>query len=179
MSAVGRRYAKALFALSREAAALEQTADQLNGMAAIASDPTVEPVLRNPLLSSDRRLAVAETLIRGLGASDLLSRFVRLLADHQRLSELPSIADHFQQLLDDELGRVRITVGSASPLEPQQHDSIVSAFSKLTGKRVMPHTLVDPNLLGGVAVEVQGKVYDGSVRTQLERLAKQLGATAH
>lgn len=178
MSAVSRRYAKALFALAREAHALEPTADQLTRMEEIAVDPTIAPVLRNPLLSPDRRQSVAELIARELGASDLLTRFIRLLADHQRLGEIPGIADHFQQLLDDQLGRVRILIRSARALEPQQQENIVAAFARLTGKRIVPRTVIDPDLLGGVAVEAHGRVYDGSIRTQLERLAKQLGGTA-
>ena len=48
----------------------------------------------------------------------------------------------------------------------------------MTGKQVVPTVAVDPELLGGIVVEVGSKVYDGSVRTQLERLAKELGGTA-
>lgn len=178
MSTVARRYAKALFGLAHDAGVLEPTMEQLNHMAAIANDPAVAPVLRNPLLSADCRAAVAALMAREVAASDLLTRFARLLADHQRLAELPAIAAEVQRMLDDALGRVRITIRSAQPLAPQQHDAIVATFEHLTGKRIVPQTVTQPDLLGGVLVEAQGKVYDGSVRTQLNRLAKQLGGAA-
>ena len=178
MSAVARRYAKALFALAKESATLQPTADELARLAAVADDSTVGPVLRSPLLSVARRHALAQMLARELSLSELLSHFLQLLADHQRLGELPAIADRYQQLLDTELGRVRLTIRSARALDAKQEADIVAVFAKLAGKQIISHVVVDTNLLGGVVVEVQGKVYDGSVRTQLDRLAKELSGAA-
>ena len=176
--AVGRRYAKALFALAKESAALQPAADQLNRVAALASDPDIGPVLRSPLLSAVRRTEIAAMLARELQLSDLLTRFVLLLADQQRLGALPAIATRFQALLDDELGRVRVAVSAARALDAKQEAELVATFAKLTGKQVIHTVTLDPDLLGGIVVEAEGKVYDGSVRTQFDRLEKELGGSA-
>lgn len=173
-----RRYAKALFELAKEGGALQPTADDLAHLAAVAADATVMPVLRSPLLSAARRGELAASLVRELKLSDLLTRFVRLLADNRRLGDLPGINEHFQRLLDRELGRLRIVLHSPTALEGTQEQQLVAAFAAVTGKSIIPHSVVDPDLLGGVVVEVDGKVYDGSVRTQLHRLAKELTGTA-
>lgn len=178
MSAVARRYAKALFALAKDSGGLQPTADELARVAAVASDVNIGPVLRSPLLSPTRRSELAQMLSRELKLSDLLARFLQLLADHQRLGELPAIADRYQQLLDTELGRVRVTIRSANPLDAQQEAGIIAVFARLTQKQVIPRVVIDTELLGGVIVEVEGKVYDGSVRTQLEHLAKELSGAA-
>jgi len=178
MSALARRYAKALFALAKEARVLESTAAELDRVATLAEEPTVGSVLRSPLLSPQQRHALAETVARELQVSDLQKRFVFLLADHQRLGELSAIRDEFQHLLDDDLGRVRVVIRSAVALTPRQQTDLIATFSRLTDKQVISTVAVDPDLLGGVLVEVEGKVYDGSVRTQLSRLAKELTGTA-
>ncbi len=177
MSAVARRYAKALFALAKEGGVLQPTAEELTRVAAVAADATVGPVLRSPLLSLSRRHDLAQTLSRELRLSDLVGRFLRLLADHQRLGELPAIADRYQQLLDIDMGRIRITIQSASPLDAAQEAAIAAAFAKRTGKEVISRVVIDTELLGGILVEAEGKVYDGTVRTQLNRLAKELSGT--
>lgn len=176
--AVARRYARALFALAKESGALQPTADQLARLAGVAGDATVLPVLRSPLLSTPRRRELAQMLARELRLSELLARFIQLLADHQRLGELPAIADRFQRLLDTELGRVRITIRTATPLDADREAEIIAVFAALTGKQVLSHVVIDAALLGGVVVDVEGKVYDGSVRTQLDRLAKELSGSA-
>lgn len=176
--AVSRRYARALFSLARDAGALESTAEELERLAGVASNPQIGPVLRSPLLSPSRRKALAETLIADLAMSDLVARFVRLLADRQRLAELPAIAQFFLRLLDDEKGRVRLALRTAVGLDDADRQRLTAAFARLTGKEIIPAVTVEPGLLGGVVAEVEGKVYDGSVRSQLERIAKQLAGGA-
>jgi F-type H+-transporting ATPase subunit delta len=77
-------------------------------------------------------------------------------------------------LLDEEKGRVRLSVRTAVELNDADQKQLIIAFANLTGKEVIPTVTVDPDLLGGVLVEVKGKVYDGSVRAQLDRIANQL-----
>lgn len=175
---VSRRYARALFALAQEQNALEPTAAELTRAAAIAADPDVRRLLRNPLLSAARRRDIAELVVSDIKPSELVGRFIRLLGDNQRMDELPEIQRHFQALLDRALGRVRVAVRSARPLADKQRDAIVAAFSAVTGKQVVPAVAVDAELLGGVVVEAEGRVYDGSVKTHFARIAKELAGTA-
>lgn len=178
MSAVARRYAKALFALAKEADVVSPTAAELERVATLTTAPSVSAVLCSPLLSPARRLEFAQSVARECTVSPLLTRFICLLADHQRLPELPAIHRHFQELLDQDLGRVRVTIRSPGALSPQDQTALVAAFTTITGKQVIPTVAIDPELLGGVVVEAAGKVYDGSVRTQLARLAKELTGPA-
>ena len=175
---VSRRYARALFPLAKQAGALESTAAELGRAAAIAAHPSVRQVLRNPLISADRRRDIVRLIVAEQPTSELVDRFLMLLADQQRLGDLPGIERHFSTMLDTELGRVRVTVRSAAALAPEQQDQIVATFSRLTGKQVLPTLEIDPELLGGVVVEAQGRVYDGTVKTQFTRLAKQLADAA-
>jgi F-type H+-transporting ATPase subunit delta len=159
---------------------LEPTADELLRLGATAANPDLAPVLKSPLLSPSRRSELAKTFIDEFKLSDVVTRFVRLLADRQRLAELPGIADHYMQLLDEEKGRVRLALRTAVQLTDVQLRLLVDTFARITGKEVIPTVTVDPALLGGVVAEAQGRVYDGSVRTQLERIANDLaGRSVH
>jgi F-type H+-transporting ATPase subunit delta len=173
-SAVGRRYARALFALAKDQKELDNVAGQLAQLAALAEDESIGPVLHSPVLPAQRRVELVRLLARELRLSDLMMRFLQVLAAHNRLVYLAAVHDDFQQLLDAEFGRVRITIRSAQPLTPAQHQQLVATFARVTNKDVIPTSVVDPDLLGGVVVEAEGKVYDGSVRMRLERLAKEL-----
>ncbi len=178
MSAVARRYAKALFELAKESNVLAPAADELKRLAEALSDPVISPVLGSPLLTIKKQSDLLDAIVRDLNLSDLLSRFLRLLGDHGRIRQLAAIETDYQHLLDAELGRVRIHIRAASPLTSQQQADIVDRFAQITGKQVLPQISVEPGLLGGILVEVGGKVYDGSVHNQLERLAAQLSGMA-
>jgi|DewCreStandDraft_4_1066084.scaffolds.fasta_scaffold08100_8 F-type H+-transporting ATPase subunit delta len=180
MSAVARRYAKALFHLAREANQLEQVADELDQLVTLVTSPELAPVWNNPLLNAQERREIVAVLQRQLGFSDLLGRFLSYLADHKRLRELPAIRQVYQQLLDEAAGRTRARIVSALPLSPEQVERLVQFLERRTGKKVLAETVTDPSLLGGFLVEAEGKVYDASVTNQLALLAARLGAgTSH
>src|SRR6185295_6157407 len=97
----------------------------------------------------------------------LTRNFLAVLADHRRLDQLAPIAEHYQRLVDDALGRVRARIVSAAEMSADEETALTTVIERLTGKKVVAERSIDPELLGGVTVEVGGKVYDGSLRTQL------------
>jgi F-type H+-transporting ATPase subunit delta len=109
-----------------------------------------------------------------LKLSSLVIRFLSLLVDRDRLSHLQSILLYYRRLQDEARGRVQAGVTSASPLEAEGLEKVRSALKGLSGKEVVLKEKTDEGLLGGVMVEMEGKVYDGSVRTQLEKMRKQI-----
>jgi F-type H+-transporting ATPase subunit delta len=171
---IARRYAKAIIAVAEEETALEQTGDELRVLGALAADPQIAQALANPLLATTSRRRLARTIAEQLTLRPILRNFLCLLADHRRLDQLGPIADQYQKLLDQRLGRVRATVTSATPLSAAQGDAVLAALAQQTGRTVLATQRVDPQLLGGVVVSVEGTVYDGSLRTQLEALAARI-----
>lgn len=171
---IARRYAKAIFAVARESGALEGTAHELERLAAVAAAPEVAAALANPLLSESRRGDLARAIADDLSLPPATRNFVCVLADHQRLDQLTGIAENFQRLLDRHLGQVRASITSSQPLDAADVERIVSTFAAKTGKKVLAVTRVDPSLLGGVTVDIEGKVYDGSLRNQLRGLAESI-----
>ena len=84
------------------------------------------------------------------------------------------IADQYQRILDQMLGRVRATITSSTPLAAQG-ETVVAALARQTGRTVLAEERVDPSLLGGVVVDIEGTVYDGSLSGQLERMRERHG----
>lgn len=178
MSAVARRYAKAVFALAQEQHQIEAVGQQLLAAMELLATPPLPEVIASPLLAAERRRAIVRTVSQQLALSPVMSTFLLLLADRRRLDQMASIADHYQRLEDRALGRVRLLIRSAVPLSENQRTRIADAFQRMLGRTVLARVEVEPALLGGVIAEAEGKVYDGSVRTQLERLG-QLTARRH
>jgi len=80
----------------------------------------------------------------------------------------------FRALVDRRRGVTRATVQSAAPLAPEMLEELKGVFGAMTGKQVIAEVAVDPTLLAGVIVETEGRVYDGSLRTQLAKLRQQM-----
>ena len=175
--AVSRRYAKAIFSLAQEEGRLEDTAADLERLAAAVSDPELAGTIANPLLAPAARLGIAKALGDGLELPPTLRDFLALLADHHRLDQLVPIHRQFQRLVDQALGRVRATVTSAADIDPARRREILAVFERVTGKTVLAEWRIDPDLLAGIAVDIRGTVYDGSLRTQFDRLARAIAGS--
>ena len=170
---VARRYAKALYDLTLEDGAVAQTEEALSEFAeAIRQIPAEQ--LAPGVLGGDARRRFGAALAEQVGPETTFGRFLRVLASNDRLAEIPAVHYWFVKRLDEDAGRVRATVTAAHPLNADQMNAVVTAFAKLAGRKVVPESATDPDLLGGVIVELEGRVYDGSIRTRLARLAARM-----
>jgi F-type H+-transporting ATPase subunit delta len=174
---IGRRYGRALFDLATEAGSVDEVAGQLAELAA-AVESLDAGSLAPGLLTQAQRDSLAKSLVDRLGGASLVAKFLGVLAANDRLEQLPGVRDHYEKLADTAAGRVRVSIRSASPLSDSERAALKTKFESITGRRVLDTVEVDPNLLGGVTVEAEGRVYDGSVRTQLARLERSMAGQA-
>jgi F-type H+-transporting ATPase subunit delta len=175
IGSIARRYAKALFALAVETGRVEAWSTSLLSLkAAVEGSPDLRDVLSNPVYSKDQRRAIVEKLATALSLDAEPRSLLLLLGDRNRLSYLAAVVDTFRELADQQLGRLRARVTSAVKLDDVAAQAIADKLSQATQAKVLLDRVVDPAILGGVVAQVGRFVYDGSVRTQLEDLRKQL-----
>ncbi len=172
---LAKRYARALLELAREEGTLAAASEDLARTAATFEEPRLRPLALSPAIEANARLRTAKAVATALGVSGTLASLVALLAERNRLVLLPEIARWYDSFLDDELGRARVTMRSAAPLSSAERNEIVELARRLTGRReIVPTFEVDADLLGGVVLDIGGTVYDGSVKTELTRLTKDM-----
>lgn len=175
--AIGRRYGRALFELASEEKVAAEVGAGLAELAAAVE--SLEPGTLAPgLMTVAQREKLAQSLVALIGGASLLARFVGVLAANDRLDQLPAIRASYETLEDAAAGRIRVRVRSATPLSENDRAAIRDRFEKITGRLVLDTVEVDADLLGGVTVEASGRVYDGSVRTQLARLERKMAGQA-
>lgn len=167
-------------------------------MAEVIHDPTTEAAAKVGLLSdlyrqiAGRNDNVFQALDAALGGetpstaaaqpatadvtfSQAFSNFLQQLAEHERLSLLPNIAERFDELKADDAKEVHAYVTSAYPLTAEQQALLESRLRRNAGQVVL-HVSVDPALIGGVVIKIGDKVVDDSVRGKLQQLKLQLTA---
>jgi F-type H+-transporting ATPase subunit delta len=172
---IARRYAKALFGLAVESKRVEPWAQSLEALReAVLGSPDLRDVLSNPVYSKEQRRAIVEKLAAALKLDAEPASLLFLLGDRNRLGYLAAVVDTFSDLADAHLGRLRAKVTSAVKLDDQAAQAIADELSRKHGARILLDRAIDPAILGGVVAQVGSLVYDGSVRTQLEDLRKQL-----
>jgi len=170
---LAKRYARALLELAREEESVEASGEELARAVAAFEEPRLALLMSSPAVDPVARLRTAKAVAAAIGLSNTLAKFVALLAERNRLAVLADVGRWYERLLDDELERARVTIRSAAPLSVAEKNDLLELARRLTGRHeILTTTEVAPELLGGVVLDVRGTVYDGSVKTQLERLTK-------
>jgi F-type H+-transporting ATPase subunit delta len=172
---VSRRYARALLQIGVEEKSYEQIGNELRQLAAaIKLSPELASTLANPVFPRADRERVLRALLERIGAGPTVVNTIRLLLERERLNILVDLSRELDVLIDALAGRVNARVSSATPLDDTQRERLMRSLETLSGKKVDMVVHHDPSLLGGVVAQVGDIVYDGSLRTQLERMRHDL-----
>jgi len=174
-SILANRYAKALFSVALEDNAFDEFAKSLAQVAvAMNTQPEVKDGITNPLYPVDVRCKVMAYIAETIGASQVIKNFLDLVILKKRAAFLPDIAEAFQSLIDAQRNICQGTVVTAMPLTPELNVKLQTTLEKITGKKVVLSSKVDPSIIGGLIAKVGDLVLDGSIRSQLQGLKESI-----
>jgi F-type H+-transporting ATPase subunit delta len=177
LKAVAQRYAAALTDVALAQGIAEQTRRELTAFAGLyAESADLRNFLSTPAISRANKQAVIEKLALRIGASKIVRNFLFVLADQRRTAELPEILQVFEAELRAREGVAEAQVTSVGELSAGEKDELTRALAKLTGKKIEARYAVDTALLGGAMVRIGTTIYDGSVRSQLDRMREKLAS---
>ncbi|HYU16113.1 MAG TPA: ATP synthase F1 subunit delta [Candidatus Acidoferrum sp.] len=172
---VARRYARALLQIGTADGNLERIGREVGDLAAaLKRSAELAQALSSPVFQRADREKVLRALLDRIGATQAVVNLTRLLLDRERIAVLPDISRELDVMIDARAGRVAARVRSAVPLDEQQQKRLVKTLESLSGKKVEMAVEHDPALLGGLVAQVGDVVYDGSLRTQLEKIRNEL-----
>jgi F-type H+-transporting ATPase subunit delta len=173
VSVVHRVYARALHDAARErdrVGAVQQDLDDFVTM--LREVPELRAVLRNPQLDPRAKSSAVEALVGG--GDELVSNFLRLLAEKGRAGEVEEIAREFERLIAAEQGQLTVELTTAFALSDADAQSIVAQIEEASGRKVEATRSVDPGLIGGLVLQAGSFRVDASVRGRLNKLRQEL-----
>ena len=175
VSALSRRYAKALVELGVEQKAVESFGDELAQVKDILSrEELLRQLLDSPTLALEKKQAMLADLSTVLELTEGMDKFLGLLLSKGRLCYLEQIESNYRSLADELAGIMSAKITAASELDDVQKQAIATLLEKQTGKQVVVSVEVDADLIGGLQAEIGGRLFDGSVKTQLKRIEESL-----
>ena len=176
MAAAERRYARALFEAAQERNGLDEVQRDLSDFVeAVREVPELRALLRDPVL--DRRVKIAALSDVLAGSDELVRNFVLVLTEEGRAGELEETEREFERFLADETGRLSLELATAVELSDEEAGRIVQQIERASGRNVEATRRVDPDLLGGVVLQVGSLRLDASLRGRLDRLRRELAPT--
>ena len=177
MEHIARVYAEALFGVAKEKGKLDAIREQLGQFAdALAENREMQLFFFSPYFSSAEKGDGLKKAITG--AEPELVNFLELLIEKHRMPVIFRMRRQFDSLWDKENKRLGVTVTSAVELDPEVAERIGSEIEQQTGNTVELESRVDPDILGGLVVQVGNMVLDTSIRNRLEKLRKSVATAA-
>ena len=177
MEEIARVYASALFGAAKDQGKLDAIRDQLGQFAdALSETRELQLFFFSPYFSSAEK---SDGLKRAVAnAEPELLNFLELLIEKHRMPVIFRIRQQYDALWAKENRRLGVTVTSAVELDPEIVKQIGSEIEQQTGNKVELQSRVDPDILGGLVVQVGNMVLDTSIRNRLEKLRKSVAQAA-
>jgi F-type H+-transporting ATPase subunit delta len=173
VSVVDRVYANALFEAALDEGRLDVVREQLAQLvAAEAEVPELRELLRNPQVDPRARAAALGDLLGG--ADELVRNFLLVLVDKGRADRLPEIGEELERLAAEHEGIVHAELTTAVELADDEAEKLLGEIERASGRKVEATRTVDPDLIGGIVLQVGSHRLDASVRGRLERLRREL-----
>lgn len=173
INTLARPYAKAAFEFAVAANKLDAWSGMLALAASVISDAVFAERVNNPAVTGERKAEDLLMVCEGQIDAEF-SNFIRTLAESDRLSLIPVIAELYEQTKAEHDRAILVEVESAFELNDDQQKTLATALSKRLDRTVTPHVTINPALIGGVLIRAGDLVIDGSVRGKLEKLAEAL-----
>lgn len=170
MAQVINEYAQALFELALESGATEEFSSALDTVLTVMNEnPEYLDFLSSPNIPKSERTAAIEQAFSE-NTPEYVVSFLLLLCERGRIRNLEECISEYKRLCDV-AGKISVAeVKSAIELTEAQKDALKAKLEKLCGNGVVLSCHIDESLLGGVVVEIDGKVIDGSIKHKLHEL---------
>lgn len=170
---VASRYAKSLIDLAREQKVLDKVKSEMDLFIEVGKvNPQLLAVLKNPIISLDKKAAILKDLFADKVQPMVIS-FFNIMVNKGRAGVLYGTAKEFVNLYNQDKGIVKAKVTSAAALTEENKKQLVDVVKAATKGEVILEAKVDPKLIGGFVLQVGDLQFDASLNSKLNKLKKE------
>ncbi len=173
MTEVASKYGLALYSLASDSNSVSEYTNVSKQLIDLFKEnPDFLNVLNSAFLPMERRKEILKDTIKGLDEEYLL--FLYIVLDHHRIMEIIDILEGYISFANESKGIKEGLVYSVTPLSRTQLDQLSKNLSKKLNKTVDLKNVIDKSLIGGLKVVLDGHIYDGSLKYQIEEMKAKL-----
>ncbi len=170
-----KRYAEAAYLIAQQDGTEGAWSAGLQGMSALFGDEQGQAFMENTRVKPAEKLQLIETSLEDV--DPLVLNLARILLRRGRTPLGPQIAEAFQELVDEAKGVSHALVTSAVTLTDEDRSAVQRRLEELTGGSVVLELDVDESIIGGLIVRIGDRLIDGSTRSKLEGLKRELAGS--
>lgn len=170
VTTIARPYAEAVFKSAQTNKSIVAWSDMLKYAAAVSREAQIKALIGNPRISAKQLADIFHAICK-----DKLNKegrnLITLMAENDRLDVLPQVSDLYEQLKSQYEGVLDAKIVSAFELNAEQIKKLIVMLEKKFKHEINAKVSVDPELIGGIKVEIGDEILDTSVRGKLEAMA--------
>ena len=169
MTQTNKEYATALFSLATENNSVDQYEKSLIEIGNIFKEnPDYIKVLESPAIPLSERISFIDEAF-GTVYTEYLISFIKVLCGNGHITEICSCIEAFCDLVRIYKNRTVATVYYVEPLTQEQKNALVEKLQKISGKVIEPEFIKDESLIGGIKVQIDDKIFDGTIKNRLNK----------
>ena len=170
MAQMSKEYGTALFSLAKECDAEDEYKKALDTVLSVFREtPEYIDLLASPSIPKDERAEAVEQAFSGSVPEHVVS-FLQLLCEKGHIRSFEGCVSEYNALYDASKKIAVAKVTSAVPLTDGEKDSLKQKLQKISGSNVCLECSTDKSLMGGLVVEINGKVIDGTLSHRLHEV---------
>ncbi len=177
MADVKKEYAGALFKLAQESGLTEEICGDMRSLRQLlAENEGYVRLLSAPNIKREERIRLLDEALRDQVQTYTLN-FMKLLIERGYFAMFPACCDTFISQYNEANGIEVVTVTTTVPLTDAQRERLTAQLSQKLGRRIELHETTDPSLIGGVRLEMRGRLMDASIKARLAAVRESLNST--
>lgn len=171
---VNERYALSLYEAARDEGKVSDVLDQFTAVAeAVRETPEFLKMLQAPAIAfEDKKKLLQEAFFGKL--DPYLFNFLMLITEKRRVGGLLEMQEAYKQRYYNENGICEVIATTAIPMDDALTDKLSAKLEKITGKKVILRTRVNPSILGGIIIKIGNDQIDTSVKSRLAELTQKM-----
>lgn len=174
MTKTARIYGDSLYDLALEEGITDEILEEAGAVLQLfRENPDYVKLLKEPSIPKKERLDLIGQAF-GTQAHRYLVNFLKLLCERGYLGDYSGCVERFAQRYDTDHNIVQASAASAVPLTEAQQEALKDRLEKISGKKVRLSVRIDPSVIAGLRVELDGEMMDGTVQGRLDALGRRL-----
>lgn len=170
---IARPYAKAVFEIAAQEKTIAAWAELLQLAAFVIKQPIVQALLDDPRITAQQCCLFLMNVCKAK-LTEQSENFFKLLTNHDRFAVIPAIAELFEKYRAEQERIATVNVKSVLPLSKEEQERLSQNLKKRLQREVILECHIDSSLIGGLLIQADDLVIDGSIRGKLTRLQTEL-----
>ena len=174
ITTIADRYAEAILDLAQEKECLDYVKNDLVTLSnTINQNADFKTFLEHPIIPNNDKKEIIETIFKE-SISPYVINLAKLLIDRNRIFILSAIAESFKKLFNKRFNIVVAHITTAIEVNESIKTSIQQKLKELLNKHVEIESKINPDIIGGVVIQIDDSIIDGSINGRLEAIKRQL-----